>query len=348
MRGTRRSRSAGLVGAVALVVGALIVTSGPATADVRSVSGSGFAASITLLGGTLLAPTPAGVAGAAAEPTNSFGPIDVSALPVNIPGIITIDVLRAATEGGNVAGDNHLGFATTLAEASGISIGAAGAALVADVISSTCLSNGNGSVGSTQLIGARNGATPLVTTPAPNTPVTLPLGLGSALLNEQIVSNVPGASTSITVNAVHLTLLPNALTGGSALDVIIAQSRCAAAGPDVLVTTTTTASTAIIGTGGTGGSTVIGTGGNGGNGGAGGAGGSGIGGAGGAGGNGGSATAGNGGNGGTNAPGGAGGNAVGGNGGGGGGGSPGVGGSGGGGGAGGAGGSASVSFLGLF
>ncbi|MDQ4097687.1 MAG: hypothetical protein M3144_07455, partial [Actinomycetota bacterium] len=244
MRG-RWGRGWGLLGTIALVLGTLVVTSGPAKADVRTVSGGGFAASINLLGGTLLAPTPAGVSGTATDPSPGYGPIDLSAIPVSLPGILSVAVLRAATQGGNLAGENHLGFATSFAEAAGVFVGLGGAALVADVISSSCISNGDGSTGTTQLIGARTGLTPLLTAPAANTPITLPLGLGSAILNEQIVSNIPGVSTSITVNAVHLTLLPNVLTGGSALEVIISQSRCSAAGPDVLLPTTPTTPTTI-------------------------------------------------------------------------------------------------------
>jgi hypothetical protein len=333
-----------MLGALAVVMAGLLVTSGPAEADVTSVSGSAFAASASLLGSQLLAPTPAGVSGTATQPTNGYGPIDLTALPVNLPGLLTISGLHASTQGGNVAGDNHAGFASSFAEAAGIQVGAAGSALALDVVSSNCTSNGDGSVGATQIVG-RSALGVLPTNPAANTPISLG-ALGSAILNEQIVNNTPGASTSttsITVNAIHVTLLPNALTGGSALDVIIGHTQCSATGPDVLATTTTTRPTTPGGAVGTGA-----FGGNGGAGGAGGAGGSGTGGAGGAGGNGGSATGGAGGAGGTNSPGGAGGSAIGGAGAGGGGGAPGIGAPGGGGGGGGAGGSASVSFLSLF
>jgi hypothetical protein len=65
--------------------------------------------------------------------------------------------------------------------------------------------------------------------PPPNTTIDV-LGAITVTLNEQIVSDSPG-ETSITVNAVHVRLNLDGVASG---DVIISQSRCRAAGPDVL------------------------------------------------------------------------------------------------------------------
>lgn len=60
----------------------------------------------------------------------------------------------------------------------------------------------------------------LATAPAPNQGLTVP-GIATLVLNEQI-TNPDG---SLTVNALHLTLLPTAL-GASALDVVIGSVTC--------------------------------------------------------------------------------------------------------------------------
>jgi hypothetical protein len=65
--------------------------------------------------------------------------------------------------------------------------------------------------------------------PPPNTTIDL-LGAVTVTLNEQIVTGSPG-ETSITVNAVHVRLNLDGIASG---DVILSQSRCRAAGPDVL------------------------------------------------------------------------------------------------------------------
>jgi hypothetical protein len=101
--------------------------------------------------------------------------------------------------------------------------------LTADVISSQCTSNGDGSSGSSTLAGLTIAGSPVAVNPPPNTTIDV-LGAVSVTLNEQIVSNSPG-ETSITVNAVHVRLNLDGIASG---DVIISQSRCRAAGPDVL------------------------------------------------------------------------------------------------------------------
>ncbi|MGH8565299.1 MAG: choice-of-anchor P family protein [Gammaproteobacteria bacterium] len=67
--------------------------------------------------------------------------------------------------------------------------------------------------------------------PAPNTRIVVP-GVAEVFLNEQIASDEPG-STAITANALRVNFL-NALPP-LRQEVIIAQSRCSASGPDVNV-----------------------------------------------------------------------------------------------------------------
>jgi hypothetical protein len=227
---------------VSAMVG-LVVTSGTASADVDSVQGSAFGA---FVGGalTILPPTPTVSLNAnESSPPSAFGPFVQDAANVNLPGILSVPVLRAATQAGDIVGENHFGFVASLAEAAGVIVGVN--AITADLIQSTCVSNGDGSTGSTTIVNGVLGGSPLLDVPiAPNTQVQIP-GVLTATLNEQIRNDAPG-STSIIVRAAHIQLLPSPLLPTAVVDIIIAESRCAAQGPNVLIappatTTTTTA-----------------------------------------------------------------------------------------------------------
>ena len=136
----------------------------------------------------------------ATEPTNSYGPISQSSLPVNVIGLLSIGVLNGFTRGDGVAaGDptGHFAFAQSRASVADIVVGLG--SLTIDAVESGCTSNGDGSTGFTELIGAVLGGNPLIQSPLPNTTVELP-GILSIVLNEQTVTNAPG-STSIRVRA---------------------------------------------------------------------------------------------------------------------------------------------------
>ena len=202
----------------------------PASADVTSVSGGAFGASVTSsLLGPVLAPTPS-----VTLPPGGGGPFTQSALPIDIPGVLGVGVLNASTQGGNLG--THQGFAQSSADVANVTVGGAPPIvppnLTIQAVHSECLSNGDGSSGLTRLVGVFGANIPEL--PAPNSSVPtaqLPPGIAEIRLNEQIVQNAPG-STSIIVNAVRITLLPNPITG-AVLEIILAQSRCAAVGPDV-------------------------------------------------------------------------------------------------------------------
>jgi Tol biopolymer transport system component len=198
-------------------------TAPPPLGDVDLVDGSAFGVSVTsALGVGVVSPTPS-AAGSAHEPEDGYGPVSPVG-PVNVLDVVTARLLDARTQGSGVAGENHLGSATSSARAGALNVLGA---LSADAVSSTCTSDGDGSRGSTNLLNASAAGKPLVDAPAANLHVDVP-GLASLTLNEQIVSNVPG-DTNITVNGLHLTTLPT--PAGAVLDVIVAQSRCRAVGP---------------------------------------------------------------------------------------------------------------------
>ncbi len=226
---------------MALLAGVLLWLGSPASADVDSVSGSAFGASVTSsLLGPVVPPSPAGISGSAAEPDDGYGPVESSSLGLFLPAVVTTGVLNASTSGGNLAGDDNSGFASSAASVADVSVLIN--ALAARSVASTCRSDGNGSSGSSTIVDGTLGGSPLLAEPGPNTVVSVP-GLLTAVLNEQIVSNTPG-ETSIIVRAVHVVILQaGLLPGAPLLDVVLGESRCRAAGPDVNMPTTTSSST---------------------------------------------------------------------------------------------------------
>lgn len=218
-------RRAGGLAATGLVGVAVAAT--PASADVTSLAGGAFGvratATVPLVGAVTVPPTPSVVL-----PAGGGGPITRTAIGATIPGLLTTGVLTATTSGDTAV--SHLRTARSSATAANVNLGAG--ALTATAVSSRCASNGDGSTGSSTLLGLA-GVAGVGVAPAPNTTVQI-AGLGSVTFNEQIVTNVPGSSTTITVNAIHVRLAAGVVLGTSA-DIIIGQSRCAAFGPDVLV-----------------------------------------------------------------------------------------------------------------
>jgi hypothetical protein len=211
-----------------------IALAAPASADVTDVSGSGaFGESVDVsvlgTGSVTSGPTPS-----VTLPAGGGGPVTDSLVNVNLPGVLTTGLLNVSTQGSNLG--THGGTSTSSAQVAGATLLAALAPslggnplLTADVISSQCTSNGDGSSGSSNLVALEIAGSPVAVSPPPNTTIDV-LGAITVTLNEQIVSDSPGEA-SITVNAVHVRLNLDGIASG---DVIISQSRCRAAGPDVL------------------------------------------------------------------------------------------------------------------
>src|SRR5215210_5311141 len=130
-----------LLAASTLGAAVLFLVATPAHADVDSVAGSAFGASITSpLLGTVLAPSPAGIAGPATEPVDGSGPINARNCPlavpattvcVQLPGVVSLGGLNAGTTGAGIAGDNHLGYATSQASVADAAVGVVGSGLFA-------------------------------------------------------------------------------------------------------------------------------------------------------------------------------------------------------------------------
>ncbi len=220
--------------AVAVTVVATVVVCGllgapPAAADVDAVSARAFGLLVrSELLDVAIPEVPAGINGVAAEPVDSFGPLTGLADPAGIPQVLRVGSVGATVEGARVVGEDHLGSASARASVDGLVLGSNLVTVAA--VTSSCTANGDGSTGAVVLenlvLGNRS-----VAAPAPNTRVEVPNVL-TAVLNEQVVTNRRG-STSIVVRAAHLLVLPGVL-GEAVADVVVAESRCSATGPDVL------------------------------------------------------------------------------------------------------------------
>ncbi len=197
----------------------------PALADVTEVSGGAFGESVdvtTVLGANVTSgPLPSVTLPAAgAQP-----PITANVLSANVPNTLTTGVLDVSTEGGDLG--SHQGFATSSATVADVD--ALAGRVTAQEVASRCTSNGDGSTGSSTLTNASVLGGSVAVNPPPNTVIPLP-GIGTVTLNEQIrPTNGPG-DTSIIVRAIHIRL--SGILGNG--DVIIAESRCGARGPDVV------------------------------------------------------------------------------------------------------------------
>lgn len=211
---------------VLLAAGAgVMFTGAPARADVTTASGQAFGATVRSGAAVLVPPTPARVDGAAIDPSDGYGPIVGTGVPLTIPRVLSIGALEAGTRGALVSGPGEGGFAASRALVTGLSVPVLSLGVTA--VESQCSSGDQGSSGSTSLVGTVEGQGPLLSAPAPNTVLGIP-GLVIAVANEQVVSDTPG-HTSITVTGLHLQLLPGALGPGSALvDIVLAQSTCRA------------------------------------------------------------------------------------------------------------------------
>jgi len=211
---------AALVGAPLIV----LVTAAPAFADVTSVGGGAYGESVNVkpvVGGTVTSgPTPT-----VTLPAGGGGPFTGHLLSVNVPSLLSTGVLDVSTQGSL----GSSGTAQSSADVANAILGSSGSIATASAVHSDCQSSDQGSVGTSLTQFSLLGGPPQNLTPAPNTSFPIP-GIGTLIANEQIKNDSSG-HTEITVNALHLVL--NGLLGKG--DIIVSQSHCLAAGPDVLI-----------------------------------------------------------------------------------------------------------------
>ncbi|MGH8589097.1 MAG: choice-of-anchor P family protein [Gammaproteobacteria bacterium] len=159
-------------------------------------------------------------------PEAGGGPFTASVLGLNTE-ILKTGLLEVRTEGGDLG--MHSGFAKSSARASNVAIGAG--LVTAGLVTSQCRSDTRGSGGASSLTNVKVAGAAVAVDPAPNTRIVVP-GVAEVVLNEQKAINDLG-STAITANALRVTLF-NVLPF-LRQEVIVAQSRCSASGPDVNV-----------------------------------------------------------------------------------------------------------------
>lgn len=223
----RSRRRAVLFPIMVTAVAGAIAIGGSAGADVTTVGGGAF-------GEQVVGPVSSGPLPSVTLPASGGGPFTASLLSVNVPDLLRTGLLEVRTTGEL----GPTGFSESSASVAHVRVGSDNT-FRANLVTSECRSDSSGSTGSTQLVNARVLGIPVTSTPGPNTVALDIPGVARVVLNEQTVSNSPG-NTSITVNAVHVTLFPGS---PSQTDIILAQSRCSASGPNVNQPPTTTTTT---------------------------------------------------------------------------------------------------------
>lgn len=223
-----RPALAALAGAAALATAAASVAlSAGAQADVTSVGGGAFGASVDVTPRSS-APVAYGPRPTVTLPAAGGGPFTAAAASANVGRLLATGAMAVSTQGGTTVSHTR----TVLSSATVSSPDLLDSDITANAASSTCRSNGDGSSATTSLVGLTLpvGVAAVSGTPAPNTVRTLPSG-DTVTFNEQVEVNTPGTTTSIVVNAIHVRLTGNRFGTG---DIIVGQSRCSASGPDVL------------------------------------------------------------------------------------------------------------------
>jgi len=242
---TRRPRqlSYGLA-AVAVAAGATFgsfALLGSATATAASgpdaVSGSAFGLSLSLVGSSIVPPTPTVTLPAdGTAQTNSI--ITIPTNPVLTAGVATVTTSATNTSLASevVNSSSDIANPAVLSAIPGLPAGLLPSSITSllsvDAVHSVCTSSATGSTGGTTVVNLVVGGTPVPVTDSLNQVLTLPAALSPLLsieINKQVLTNSAGA-TGITVDGIVITLAA-ALDGGGV--VTLAQSVCGATGPDI-------------------------------------------------------------------------------------------------------------------
>ncbi|GAA3888335.1 choice-of-anchor P family protein [Saccharothrix violaceirubra] len=212
VRMTRRTGVAGLAAVVALLVGAT-----PASASPGDASAFGVDVAVTLLGQAAVQVGPLAVA-------DSDGPTSASVASVDQPGVLRTGVVTASA-----SRDDQSGAVTASASTVDAEVGVLGPVVgdvTASVIAAECTATQQGITGKSTLTDVDLGSLgPVDANAAPNTTIdvkVLNVVVGKLVLNEQ-VTNTDG---SLTVNALHLTLLADVLGALGTGDVVISSATC--------------------------------------------------------------------------------------------------------------------------
>lgn len=195
--------------AMTSITGMCVLLAGPAA--LASTNIQAYGVSVQLAGIASVGPTPL------ANLSNKNATVaSITAGPVS-SGTLTASVTQNTT--------GSPGSESATASVENLSATLLTLGITADAVSATCTATqGTNTTGSVTLANLTIPGLTIPVDPAPNTTLTLPLGLGTIILNEQTPAS-PG-SGQLTVNAIHLELLP-ILNGGG--DIIISSATCGAA-----------------------------------------------------------------------------------------------------------------------
>jgi len=218
----RSVRRSGFVAcAVATVV---LLGASPASADPGDGSAYGATVEVTLLGQSAVSLGPV-------APSNTDGPTENSVLGIGAANILTAGVIETEAMRNDETG--VVNSSATVADLSLQILGFLGTDIGADAVTATCTATQDGITGTTELVGLNLGSLGGGSAnPAPNTVLDVmvgPVQVATLTLNEQI-SNPDG---SLTVNAMHLVLIPGVLGALGTGDVVISSATCGPAAPPV-------------------------------------------------------------------------------------------------------------------
>jgi hypothetical protein len=209
----------GLAGLVA--VAALLAATPPASAAPGDASAHGAGLELSLLGGNAVSAGPFAAADANGPTTGTFAAADV-------PGVLKTGVLDTSATRDDKTGGVHSRAVTVdvrldlLASATGV--------VTAEVVEARCDATQKGVEGRSKLAGVQLGRLGSVDAePAPNTVLDVDLvgvDIAKVVFNEQI-RNRDG---SLTVNAIHVTLIGGVLGALGSGDLVVSSATCGPAG----------------------------------------------------------------------------------------------------------------------
>jgi hypothetical protein len=223
-------------GMAGLAAAALLMTTvAPASATTAGPgqgSAYGADAHVSLLPG-VLGPSGLTVATGELAAASTSGPNSASAVDAALKGLVSAKVISGSSRYDASTGD-VTSKASIVHAAIPVLASVAGTTPTASVISSECTSTSSGITGSSDLADLNLGSLGHVSAATPNLDIDVP-GVLRIVANEQIHN----ADGSLTVNALHITLLGGQVTKalGSG-DIVLASSTCGPATP-VSVTTST-------------------------------------------------------------------------------------------------------------
>lgn len=143
------------------------------------------------------------------------GALNASLLNLNLPGVLSAGIAHATSVGQTNYSRSDAGVADVALTVGGVTVGAD---LLMSAAEALCAKPTQGSVsGSSVVLNLMLNGQPVAVTGQPNQVVSLPLGLGQIIINEQTQS-VSGGDASISVNALHV------IVNGIA-DVVIAHTE---------------------------------------------------------------------------------------------------------------------------